>query len=315
MGANLSSCLNPQPQPVKTVNMATNTCGTVSLGGTVYYNNTRAWVPQGCESDNNSVIMEHDGAGWGSCVEAQKTDTFGGGDGGDDDDTNGSAWGSNVSGGSECGDGSACGHCHCSRDCNASLPYNGIKTAYQTDVSRRNKGNFIRALQRFLHDIREVDICHLLNIIRKHLCEGKGKGEGKGEGKALLEDESNILIDAWKKHNTPPVIMCLIANIFHKHGRQKELGKLPPYYTIPRKMRKPVKRKNKNKKWDTVDCHICQNRRGGCKCCTSCNKRNGECTCGKQCTEYCHKCCICTECCNNMCNCTCAVLEFLSLWS
>ena len=232
------------------------------------------------------------------------------------DVSGGSTWNCDVNGGSACGSngddacgsawvgndgsGSACGHCDCSHDCKALLSYNGISMAYQRGVSRRNKNNITRALQRVLHDIKQlrgVVICVLLNIIGEHLCEG--------EDKALNEDEIKVIDNAWKNSNTPDVLMCLIANIFHKHGRQEELGPLPSYYTIPRKMRGPVKRKNKNKSWDTEDCTICQNRRGGCKCCTSCKNRNGECTCGKECTEHYHKCSTCDGCANNLCNCTC----------
>lgn len=91
-----------------------------------------------------------------------------------------------------------------------------------------------------------------------------------------------ILLGAWKDTKTPPVLMCLIADIFHKHECEKELGELPTYYILPYTQKKGKrKNKNKNKEWDTVDCHICQNRRGGCKCCTACYNRNGECTCGK----------------------------------
>jgi hypothetical protein len=123
-------------------------------------------------------------------------------------------------------------------------------------------------------------------------------------------------LNAWVNKTTPYVLMCLIADIFHKHKCEKELGGLPPYYIPLQKQNHQHPQKVKEPKiGEFVVCDICQNRRGRCNCCTACYNRNGECSCGKQCTVVHHKCCICTECCNNMCNCTCRVLEFLSLWS
>ena len=119
----------------------------------------------------------------------------------------------------------------------------------------------------------------------------------------LNGDNKDILLNAWHNPTTPHVLKCLIADIFHKHKREKDLGPLPTYYILPYTQKKG--KRNGKKRREYVDCVICQNRRGNCSCCTSCHNRNGECTCRKQCTVNQHKCCICTGCCNNLCNCTC----------
>jgi hypothetical protein len=125
------------------------------------------------------------------------------------------------------------------------------------------------------------------------------------------------LLSAWLDPRTPLVLKCIIADIFHRHRREKELGPLPDFYIVPHKQAKGKGGGKKSKQ--PVKCPICENRRSGeCYCCTKCKRRTGSCVCKKECTESFHKCCTCTECGNILCNCTCSILEFLSflsLWS
>jgi hypothetical protein len=138
---------------------------------------------------------------------------------------------------------------------------------------------------------KRKDICDLYfrGIIIDPLLKAIGSGEN-------TPHNIKLLLEAWHDPKTPHVLMCLIADIFHKHEREEELGKLPSYYILPHKQEKGKGRGKKSK--ETVDCTICRNRRGGgCKCCTTCSNRTGSCTCKKECDE----------CSNNLCDCICPV--------
>ena len=91
---------------------------------------------------------------------------------------------------------------------------------------------------------------------------------------------SEMLIDAWRNPTTPPVLMCLIADIFHKHGREMELGPLPSYYIPPRQKKRGNGRGKRSDEY--VSCIICNDRGRGCKCCRVCNERVYNCTCGNR---------------------------------
>jgi len=324
MGANIFSCLitRPEPATVKTVNTATNTSGTESLGGAslqVYCTKTRAWVPQDCES---------------------------GIDGGDGANVCWDAWGGNDGGASVCsgvGDGSVCGV----GDTGVGLGGDGaywdgvgalgtdVVNAFSADGALGDTGgdgagagtNAVGADAQWdglcLNCLLEkgklptpfkADIRKMLGNKHSELTNPLLKAIDSGN--IRLNAIKDTLLVAWCNPETPAVLMCLIADIFHKHNCEKELGELPTYYIPLQKQNHQHPQKVKEPKiGEFVVCNICQNRRGECKCCTACYNRNGECSCGKQCTVVHHKCCICTGCCNNMCNCTCRVLEFLSLWS
>jgi hypothetical protein len=129
----------------------------------------------------------------------------------------------------------------------------------------------------------------------------------------LAGDNKEILLTAWK-NPIPPVLMCLIADIFHECKHKKELGPLPDFYIPLQKQNHPHPQKVKELKiGEFVVCNICEDRRGGCKCCTICRNPNGKCTCkctceSKECTKDHH---ICDECGLRACDCMCGAYDWL----
>jgi hypothetical protein len=82
----------------------------------------------------------------------------------------------------------------------------------------------------------------------------------------LTDDNAMTLLSAWQNHDTPPVLRCLIADIFYMYKRQTELGPLPDFYIPPQKQNhshQPLERTPKIGEF--VVCFICGDRLG-CKC-------------------------------------------------
>jgi hypothetical protein len=83
----------------------------------------------------------------------------------------------------------------------------------------------------------------------------------------ITSNNIDHFLKTWNDPETPPVLKCLIADIFHKYGREKELGPLPAFYIPLKKQNHPHPQKERvlNPR-ETVSCMDCGARGVVCNC-------------------------------------------------